>query len=383
MFFFQLFLFSYSSTNLPIFDVCKSHGRDHKLCIWRLNRSDEDTLSKKLPADGLASSSAGNEPWLLHSLSINALNFCGFALCPVQREWISKPHSQENTCPRSSSINFETDVANQSHVLLVVPNALNTGGIDIFHLPSETRLCTIPSDSSVNTGMVMAVDLFYTTLGNLCLVSCYEEGSVMIHILKGSIKLHDVQNQRITVSGTWERVYHSRPHSQPVLSLSVCPENKDYFITSSADAVIAKHPILEANHYPQKNQEPIKITNTKHAGQQGLRIRHDAKIFATAGWDSKVRVYSCKTMNELAVLKWHKEGCYALAFANVGVSLDEGKPGTTANGLYYLEKNNSLMPKDQHGSLAMIKNQRSQRAQLTHWLAAGSKDGKISLWDIY
>jgi len=34
-------------------------------------------------------------------------------------------------------------------------------------------------------------------------------------------------------------------------------------------------------------------------------------------------------------------------------------------------------------SLKDIQQQRSQKAQLTHWLAAGSKDGKITLWDIY
>jgi hypothetical protein len=42
-----------------------------------------------------------------------------------------------------------------------------------------------------------------------------------------------------------------------------------------------------------------------------------------------------------------------------------------------------LTKKAEFGSLAAIKEQRSRKAQLTHWIAAGSKDGKISLWDIY
>jgi len=30
-----------------------------------------------------------------------------------------------------------------------------------------------------------------------------------------------------------------------------------------------------------------------------------------------------------------------------------------------------------------VKEERDRKAKTTHWLAAGSKDGKISLWDIY
>ena len=34
-------------------------------------------------------------------------------------------------------------------------------------------------------------------------------------------------------------------------------------------------------------------------------------------------------------------------------------------------------------STATISRHRARKAQTTHWLAAGSKDGKVSLWDIY
>ena len=36
-----------------------------------------------------------------------------------------------------------------------------------------------------------------------------------------------------------------------------------------------------------------------------------------------------------------------------------------------------------NSALEVIKHQRIIKAQRTHWLAAGGKDGKISLWDIY
>ncbi|KIW36180.1 ASTRA-associated protein 1 [Exophiala oligosperma] len=60
---------------------------------------------------------------------------------------------------------------------------------------------------------------------------------------------------------------------------------------------------------------------TKHAGQQGLSSRSDGKIFATAGWDARVRVYSTRTMRELAVLQWHQQGCYAYCMYRI-IQLD-------------------------------------------------------------
>src|SRR2546430_13457319 len=104
-------------------------------------------------------------------------------------------------------------------------------------------------------------------------------------------------------------------------------------------------------------------------------MRCDGKIFATAGWDARVRVYSAKTMRELAVLKWHKEGCYAVAFALID---PEQAREAAPTGLIGSE----LGPRRQHSALDAIKDQRDARAQKTHWLAAGGKDGKISLWDI-
>ena len=83
-------------------------------------------------------------------------------------------------------------------------------------------------------------------------------------------------------------------------------------------------------------------------------------------------------MNELAVLKWHKEGCYAVAFAEVDPPISspsgDGQESTMAQELVTAKM--SL-------ALKTVQQERNEKAQLTHWLAAGSKDGKVSLWDIY
>ncbi|KAK2780934.1 ASTRA complex subunit [Emmonsiellopsis sp. PD_33] len=379
-----------------------THGRDHKLRVWRLNASDEESLSKDLPVDGLTSAKQRNEPWLFHSLAVNALNFCAFALCRV--------FPSIHQAPNTQSPELKDQGAPQPPVFfLAVPNALNTGGVDIFHLPSEKRVSTISPDPSVNTGMVMALELFRTPDGTLCLISGYEDGRAMIHVQRGPGPSEYTISPGTTnnpPTWTWERVYLNHPHSQPVLSLAVSPSpnssNPTYFITSSADAIISKHPVISKSPaHPTKAEDlrPLKVVNSKHAGQQGLRIRNDGKIFATAGWDHRVRVYSCKTMRELAVLKWHKEGCYAVAFAEVDsngeASAAGGKSTETDNADTAGEARISNPDKDTRkstslsqqlpplGPLAAIKQRRGEKAQFTHWLAAGAKDGKISLWDIY
>jgi WD40 repeat protein len=120
-------------------------------------------------------------------------------------------------------------------------------------------------------------------------------------------------------------------------------------------------------------QQPSKVNKTKHAGQQSLRVRSDGRIFATGGWDSRVRIYSSKTLKEVAVLKWHKEGVYAVDFAQVLEAQD-------------------LQNKDEQGSQAVLREetglgklqrQREEQMQLKHWVVAGAKDGKISLWEIF
>lgn len=319
------------------------------------------------------------EPWLIHSLHVNALNFCAFTICFVP-ELPSDDDVGNDDGDGKPDDSMEPDTTSPVKTAYVaVPNAINSGAIDIFHLPSERRVSTIPADSTVQTGMVMAVKLIIddppSANSLIYMLSGYEDGHVMVHASayrSGSLK-----------TWNWSRIYISRPHSQPILSLDcVRTEKTSHFYTSSADALIVKHPIPSPSSSIGTatgilETAPLRILNTKHSGQQGLCIRGDQKLFATAGWDARIRIYSCKTMKELAVLKWHSEGCYAVAFAAISPSLgvEQESPDDT-NDLVSVSTSKST-------PLEVIQQQRIQKAQKTHWLAAGSKDGKISLWDIY
>ena len=84
-------------------------------------------------------------------------------------------------------------------------------------------------------------------------------------------------------------------------------------------------------------------------------------------------MYGLKNMKELAVLKWHKEGCYAVAFAEVEQGEEKGQPNENENEHGLVKRSGKMM----------VREERESRAQRGHWLAVGSKDAKVSLWDIY
>ncbi|TLS28612.1 hypothetical protein PpBr36_01419 [Pyricularia pennisetigena] len=388
-----------------------THGRDNKLIVWQLRKADEDSLAKTLPVDPAAEDRP--KPWLLYMLEISTMNFCTFSLCEMSSDALSEDRE----------------------ALIAVPNTLASEAIDIFHLPSQKREYTIRLGQS--EGMVMALELFIMD-GYFTVAVGYENGAALV-----AQQADRSQNP----VGTWNVRYRCKAHTQPVLSLGVSP-GKDFFLTSSADSLLIKHPVphppacartskedtstsegANANVVdsqppalaapkppdapvappstpgkpmsllsaalareaaggsaetptPRPEQqpstppgstpfsEPIRILNTKHAGQQGLRIRSDGRIFATAGWDSRVRVYSCKTMRELAVLKWHQVGCFAVAFSTIDAATENQAVGAQ----------DSLVSRS--GDVT-VKEKRILHAKSAHWLAAGSKDGKVSLWEIY
>lgn len=288
--------------------------------MWQLREEDEPTFSTALPIEDAVSER--KQPWLLHSLDVNALNFCSFAMT-------------------------EELPADTKSILVATPG-VQDGWINITSLPSEERTATTPAPPDVKTGMVMAIGL-HSRNDRLLVLAGYESG-------------HAVVWQQNSSTKHWQTVYVNKAHSQPVLSLDAAA-NLNCFFTSSADAVIARHPLSGSN-------ANSKSVQTKHAGQQSLVVRSDETIFATAGWDGRARVYSSKSMKELAVLKWHKEGCYAVAFANI-----EGGKATNDDDA---TMNDSLAKHD-----VTVSEQRIEKAKSTHWLAVGSKDGKVSLWDIY
>ncbi|THV85500.1 WD40 repeat-like protein [Aureobasidium pullulans] len=313
-------------------DKLITHGRDSKLRVWQLRESDESTFSVVLPIEDPVT--LRHEPWLLHTISVNTLNFCSFSSCEASPSEAAQLSSE----------------ANETTLLVAVPGD-REGDIDIYSLPSKMKLSTVCAPKTVKLGMAMCVKISIQG-PQIILIAGYESG-------------HCCFWQFDKDSSKWILLSTSKSHSQPVLSLDIAHSLKRYY-TSAADATIASHSLTEPT-----TSQPLKTIETKHSGQQSLRVRSDDKILATAGWDGNVRVYSVKTMRELAVLKWHKQGCYALAFADL---LPEQVEDSETNSTGSSEGTEALQTAVQR---------RNTKAQTTHWIAAGSKDGKVSLWDIY
>ncbi|KAL9582483.1 MAG: hypothetical protein Q9203_005471 [Teloschistes exilis] len=308
---------------------------DSKLTVWQLGPDEEASIGKTLPINKPPITTA--HPWLLHMLTVNTLNFCQFAMCLDDMPQPSTPHAAIE------------DSKHHPPILVAVPNTMDSGGV----------------------------------------VAGYESGHTMVFVQSDPC-------------APFQRLYAAQSHSQPILSMAILP-SRDGFLSSSADAVIAKHPLPVVPGVWKTELKPFKVIKTKHSGQQGLDVRSDGRIFATAGWDARVRVYSCKTLKELAVLKWHKVGCYATAFAEIA----ECCPIKTEVKLQIkqeevpmkreVEEDVPIIKQEedeaanqdegalthQASAVTTVQQRRESKAQSTHWLAVASKDGKVSLWDIY
>ena len=97
----------------------------------------------------------------------------------------------------------------------------------------------------------------------------------------------------------------------------------------------------------------------KNPGTNDLKIRSDSKIFATGGWDSKIRIFAMKNFKPLAVLTIHRDSINSLTFTKM------------------------KRIQEQQETVEDKKNQQQNDFSEQNLLAAGSKDTRISLWSLY
>ncbi|KAF7925636.1 uncharacterized protein EAE98_006861 [Botrytis deweyae] len=363
-----------------------THGKDNKLIIWKLPPSEEEFMSKVLPVDTV--SEERRKPWILHMLDVNTMNFCAFAMCPLYTD-IKVKEAGEKGKDEEAEAEIEKDERSEDQLLIAVPNTLTSESIDIFHIPTLHRLHNIPSPGPEKPGMIMCLSLFFHPITKcLTVLSGYEDGSVSVFSFTSPISPPSSFPSAVPSSQPtkWNTIYHSKSHIQPVLSLSLDPSpDRKFFLTSGADDRIIKYLIPTTTNpfspspstsnsksiISSAKEEP-KMLKTAHAGQQSIETRNDGKIAVTGGWDGRARVYGVAKMRELAVLKWHKDGCFAVAVADV---LEGGK----------MERGGDGKGKELVGRLGQldVKGERLRKARETHWVAVGGKDGKVSLWDVY
>jgi WD40 repeat protein len=354
------------------------HGRDNKIYVWQLRvGQDEEQFSTLLPIEDLTTER--KQPWLLYSLDVNALNFCSFAIC-------SDLDVNSNNIQADIISSFSPDR------LLIATPGLEDGHINITRLPDCSRFATIPTPKGTKTGMVMALGLCSRTATS----NTSSPSSKTLFVAAGYESGHTglwQQSSRPTAhqQAAFQLIYVHQSHTQPVLSLCLDPAHETLY-TSSADALIVRHCFGGAkvsSSTPSSSQQvqvETESLQTRHAGQQSLTMRSDGKIFATAGWDGRARVYTAgknsaagadagngADIREVAVLKWHQEGCYAVGFAHIR---NQEQASTESTALI-------SQPSEGDGRMLTAAERRDAAARNAHWLAVGSKDGKVSLWDIF
>ena len=138
----------------------------------------------------------------------------------------------------------------------------------------------------------------------------------------GSILLWDVEKRSVLCS--------LKLFDDPIMALCFDFKTMKFLATSATNSL--KVIKIEENF---TKMELLRTIDTQYKGSSAIKLRNDNKLVFIGGWDGKVRVYNWKNMKLLAVLKYHSETINCIAF----------------------DENNRVI--------------------------VGSKDGKISVWDVY
>lgn len=196
--------------------------------------------------------------------------------------------------------------------MLAVPGK-GSDEVQILEMPSKTSVCTLKPEADAKPGMPMCLGLWQTKSSlRPLLLAGYEDGSVT---------LWDVSERKVCSQITC--------HEEPVMGLDF-DSQKAKGVSGSAGKVLAV--------WSLDDQQSLQVKKTHELINPGIAevtIRPDHRIFATAGWDHRIRVFHWRTVKPLAVLAFHSAPVHCVAFA--------------ADGL----------------------------------LAAGSKDQRISVWSLY
>jgi WD40 repeat protein len=167
--------------------------------------------------------------------------------------------------------------------------------IDLDNFKVTSQLKAKKLDEKMNRGMLMCLKSIDS---NVCLAG-YENGEMALFDLRTSNELASV--------GFFKGL--------PLMCLDYSWEKKSG-VCGSSEAVLKAFTIdVELNCF-QTNGD-IELVN---AGVNCLKIREsDSKVFATGGWDSRIRVFGLKKLKPLVVLDFHKEPVNAIDFSNQNI----------------------------------------------------------------
>ncbi|KAF9576339.1 Guanine nucleotide binding protein (G protein), beta polypeptide 1-like [Mortierella alpina] len=417
----------YQDQARPVYIV--SHGRDNHIHVWDINTVLQQSLARR--SDGASRQGVGHEATLVFSLPVNALNFCKMSVLAI--DGASETLLQKQEAPPSRILSLADT---HRHIYIAVPSPTTSTLIDIYDIVKPERCFAsvgLPKtswagESEKKTGSVMAIRLFRfdssdpavrplglharddtaadmeeaSTVENSALLHMivgYEDGSVVLYqenLLRSTNgrKLSGAKSKRIM-----DVVWTVKCHREPVLGVDLSSDMR-FAVSVGSDNALIKYNLFGAQQgVPEFKQVPLK-TN----GIAEVKVRNDNRILALAGWDGRLRIFSARTLKPLAVLQHHREGLYCLDLAHIheagGVSVTD--TGSTANinndetqddaGKHKESTQpQDIVSEDGSESESGSEDDSDEEAAVAdrrlwskrHWIAAGGKENRISLWEIY
>ncbi|KAG7441482.1 WD40 repeat-like protein [Guyanagaster necrorhizus] len=309
-----------------------TQGRDNKLHVWR--------RVEELPGiGGSAALSESPVPVLQYSMDVNALNYCRFSLMLLLLD--------DGQTGSSSKDQF-------GDAFIALPNLVESSEADIWCLPSCTRVHAaigkqescgpiLSTDGRGNqaTGIIMSLHLFEHD-GTLRILIAYESGNVTLREFVKSDRTTSVEGLG------WKVLWKAKLHAEAIMAMSVTNDDS-MALTVSADHLIGRYDLLSF---------VAKTYRTNHPGNGAVAMRDDGRVCAVGGWDGRIRLYSTKSFKPLGTLKYHKNGCQAIAFAR-------------SPSEYQIDADD-----DEDG---MSKQEREERSR---WLIGGAKDKLVTIWSL-
>ncbi len=350
-------------------DILVSQGRDGRVCGWNLQ-----AILTIAAAQDSFQSHGGSGPHidcsgffaeadcrvLLFSLNVGSYTFaqfalapdvtrCNFAVCPAQNDQFFEVWdlSQQNAV--SASCVTRKIGGKTGMVMCLKCFNLNPGSeAEILEFAVMVGVESGEVGLFASSGLLSPAITAEVEKNNQRKCSAEEaESGVGDDANDGSVHF---ASSRLALTGddaSWLSV-----HEEPVLCMDVAtkPNSAGDFlgISGSAEAKIGMFTVSKTGRVTL--QEPLDVPKR---GISDIRIRADCRIFVTAGWDFRVRVFDLKKRRPLANLLIHTGSVHVLALPPRG-----------------------LLSHDD------VENQDRQLWE-DGYFCSGSQDARIAMWNLY
>jgi WD40 repeat protein len=170
------------------------------------------------------------------------------------------------------------------------------------HNEEDNNECKTPTTSLVNDTEPV--------VSNTSIAVGFEDGSLSVFDMRVLGALNTVK---------------ALDHS-PLMCMDYCAKRKELLV-AGANHQMKVFKCAYPEGYPEEGSSVIPATvnismrseiKMKKQGTAAVKYRHDGRILVSGHWDSTVKVYDCKRMKPLAVLRHHRESVYGIDFCSRG-----------------------------------------------------------------